>query len=337
MNGKKMPQAAPSFSIGVTTYNRRDFLAKALSSILDQTFEDFEVLVGNDYVSERLSGDVFGVTDPRIRFINHSQNLGELKNMNYLLEESRGKYFTWLADDDLYARAFLQRVHEEIAKFQSPACVFTGYAKGTVFQTDLRDDGTEGRLLTGREFLHKYLARDVRAQGCYGVFDREHLRRLGGMQQLGGGFSPYSDNLLAIRAGLLERVVYIDTPLVFLRLHDGAISVTSPDVDAYTSAQEELCRECVIIFRHESVRDDFKSNLLLLLRWCVGDFYSVLERSAGFQGRRVLRYLPFLGRYGRMLGLASCALGLKAARSTIGYLLRNLGVLRWRMGEKGMA
>ena len=142
------------------------------------------------------------------------------------------------------------------------------------------------------------------------------------MRQLGTGFSPYSDNLLAIRAGLLEKVVYIDTPLVFLRLHGGAISYTSPDVEAYTSAQEDLCRECVALFKHQTLRDDFKANLMLLLRWCTGDFYSVLGRSASFQGRIVVRYFKFLGRYGHLLGPAACSLVFKAVRGAVGYSLR---------------
>ena len=41
----------PFFSIGVTTYNRKELLKQTLISIINQTFTDFEVIVGNDYIT----------------------------------------------------------------------------------------------------------------------------------------------------------------------------------------------------------------------------------------------------------------------------------------------
>ena len=118
----------PLFSIGVTTYNRRELLKQSLASIINQTFSDFEVIVGNDYTQEILSAEILGIQDPRIRFINHPQNLGEVGNMNALLEMSRGKYFTWQFDDDLYATNFLETVHSTLIKFNFPSRVFTSHS-----------------------------------------------------------------------------------------------------------------------------------------------------------------------------------------------------------------
>jgi len=62
----------PFFSLGVTTYNRKTMLLEYLSSILGQTFSDFELIVGNDYIKENISTELVGVHDPRIRFVNHA-------------------------------------------------------------------------------------------------------------------------------------------------------------------------------------------------------------------------------------------------------------------------
>jgi glycosyltransferase involved in cell wall biosynthesis len=80
----------PFFSIGVTTYNRHELLRETLNSILAQSFTDFEVIVGNDYTQEVLTGEMLGITDPRIRFVNHPRNLREVGNMNALLEMAKG-------------------------------------------------------------------------------------------------------------------------------------------------------------------------------------------------------------------------------------------------------
>ena len=76
-------------------------LLECLYSILQQTFTDFEVIVGNDYVEEKINADILDIDDSRINFVNHEINLGEIKNMNWLLDNASGKYFTWLADDEL--------------------------------------------------------------------------------------------------------------------------------------------------------------------------------------------------------------------------------------------
>ena len=44
--------AIPFFTIGVTTYKRRELLSQTLTSLRNQTFRDFEVIIGNDDTSE---------------------------------------------------------------------------------------------------------------------------------------------------------------------------------------------------------------------------------------------------------------------------------------------
>src|SRR6266576_6222332 len=110
----------PLFSIGVTTYNRVELLVETLNSITAQTFGDFEVIVANDNPNRTVTAESLGVSDPRIRFVNNPKNLGELDNMNSLLALSRGRYFTWIADDDLYASDFLERANDALQKFDYP-------------------------------------------------------------------------------------------------------------------------------------------------------------------------------------------------------------------------
>ena len=291
-----MTSATPFFSIGITTYNRRELLKQTLSSIASQTFADFEAIVGNDYMHETLSSESLGIDDKRIRFINHPKNLGEMQNMNSLLEVSSGRYFTWLADDDLYAPAFLESVHSAITAHGFPQAVFTSYTRNA---SDLYSGGNSTRnpsIMSGAQFLEKYFSRKVVIAGCYGVFDREHLKRIGGIEQLGNGFSPYSDNLLAIKAGLFERVALISDPLVFLRIHEGSVSAVSNDLEAYRTAQADYLEKSAEILSHETLRGSFKSNFLSLLRWCVSDFSGVILRSGGSMDGQLALYFRFLKR-----------------------------------------
>lgn len=288
----------PFFSIGVTTYDRLDLLKEALSSIVSQTYPDFEVIVGNDNPHQVLSSENLNINDERISFVNRPTNLGELPNMNDLLARSRGRYFTWLADDDMYAPDFLESAYSALSELEFPFVLFTGYMAGSDYVHYERDGITSNiRVLTGRAFLNEYLSRSLKIIGCYGLFSTGYIRKIGGMEKLGNGFSPYSDNLLAIKSGLLEKIIVIDAPLIFFRTHVDSMSYTSPDLTAYESAQHELLFKSIHVFRDRLLRDDFNDNLFLLLKWCIEDFYPVMLRSGRIQIRKQLAYVIGMFKY----------------------------------------
>lgn len=282
----------PFFSIGVTSYKRYDLLRECLNSILQQEFTDFEIIVGNDYPEQEISAEFIGIEDPRIRYVNHPRNIGPIHNANALLSIGKGRYFTWLADDDMYLPDFLKTVHSSLIKFSCPQCIFTAYLQGERYP-DITDD-LEGKpeLYKGVEFLKQYLLKTIKTIGCYGVFDIEYLRSLGGMEHLGNGhFSPYADNLLVIKAGLLDSVVYIHTPLVFFRTHNESVSYSSTNIDIYSSAQSGLLSKSLKIFRDKRLEGNYHDNLSLLLKWCIGDYYCVIIRSGRIQLKKLLTYL----------------------------------------------
>jgi len=292
----------PLFSIGVPTYNRRELLKENIASITRQTFADFEVIVGNSYTREVLSAESLCVDDPRIHFVNHPKDPGVLGGYNALPKKARGRYFIWLADDDFFAPDFLQTIYTALIRFNFPHCVYTTYTMGANYLVEENGPVKEPRLLTGRQFLHEYLARSLKVVGCCGAFDLQYLMCIGGMEMLANRISPYSDNLLAIRCGLLEKVVYIDAPLVFFRGHKGSISYTSTDLDSYSSAQINLLDKSVGVFRSDGLKEDFRSNLYMLLKWCIGDYLVVVARSKRVQWRKLVCYLISMRTYTKLLG-----------------------------------
>lgn len=291
----------PTFSIGVTTYNRRGMLKECIASIIKQTFSDFEVIVGNDYPLHKISAENIGINDQRIRFVNHSENMGELANANSLLGMSRGRYFTWLADDDIYNLELLQTVYNTLSKYDFPTCLFTSYIMGNKYINKTETIAEEGKIFGGRDFIRKYLSKSIKVIGCYGFFGLNYLKHVGGWEQLGDGFSPYSDNLLAIQAGLLEQVVYIDSPLIFYRTHDESISYTSKNINAYMSAQVDLVNKCLLIFANENIMEDYEVNNYLLIKWCMEDIVGVAFRSGSMSGKKMISHFLYLLRHMRTL------------------------------------
>lgn len=292
-----MKSSSPFFSFGITSYDRLKMLQETLNLIIKQKFSDFEVIVSNDNPKRKISKKSLRIKDPRVRVINQAKNLGEVANMNFLVKKSHGKYFTWLADDDLYSLDFLKNIYQAIVKHNFPECVFTSYTSDK--RIFIKQNQLPPRIykLTGREFLRRYLSRFLKTIGCYGMFKKEFLIKIRGIKKMGSGFGPYSDNLLAIKAGLLDRVIFIDLPLVFLRTHKKALSVISTDLEAYYSAQKELIRLSLQIFKNNKLRIDLNENLFYLLKWFIRDFNKVIIRAQGITLKKLANYFIFLLSY----------------------------------------
>jgi glycosyltransferase involved in cell wall biosynthesis len=91
----------PLVSILIPTFNRRRYLAQALASALRQTYPNIEVIVINDG-GEGIGDIVQSFADDRIVFIDRKQNRGKAYSLNEALTLARGKYITYLDDDDMY-------------------------------------------------------------------------------------------------------------------------------------------------------------------------------------------------------------------------------------------
>jgi glycosyltransferase involved in cell wall biosynthesis len=93
---------SPTVSVIVPTCNRPDFLVEAVKSILDQSYQDFEIIVVNDG-----EADVEHVLRPlnkknNITCVNHPCNRGLSAARNTGVRLARGKYMAYLDDDDIF-------------------------------------------------------------------------------------------------------------------------------------------------------------------------------------------------------------------------------------------
>ncbi len=101
-------------SIGLPVYNGERYLAKAIGSLLDQTYDNFELIISDNASTDRTPEicRVFAETDTRVRYLRNDTNLGAARNYNRTLEAATGEYFKWAAHDDLCHPYFLARCVE---------------------------------------------------------------------------------------------------------------------------------------------------------------------------------------------------------------------------------
>ncbi len=89
----------PKISAIITTFNRAEFFRRAIESVLNQTYSDFELLILDNSSIDNTEEVVNGFEDERIRYIKHQPiNISQARNLG--LKESKGDYIAFLDDDD---------------------------------------------------------------------------------------------------------------------------------------------------------------------------------------------------------------------------------------------
>jgi len=288
----------PFFSIGVPTYHRKDLLKQTLLSILKQTFTDFDVIVMNDFPDETISHKIFGIEDPRIRFFNHKHNIGELENMNSLLNFAQGRYFTWIFDDDPCAPTFLSEVNSALTKFNFPLAVYTAYTSiyGTGTHRFKKSYDGQSVLFSGRDFLKSYLSGRLKVLGCSGCYNTYYLKSIGGVQKLTNGLMAlHSEYLLLIRSGLLSEIAYIYAPLVSCRIHENSWSCSNNEVELFKQGGINLIRESMKVFLQDELKEDFFENLSSILKSVISSVVvKIIMYSNQLDTREIQQYIALI-------------------------------------------
>ena len=120
----------PKVSVVVLTHNRPDMLCRAVSSILNQTFQDFEIVLVDDASTDNTPEVVRGLGDARIKYIRHKENRGEAAAANTGVTSSSGEYIAFLHDDDEWLPEKLgQQVRLLESSPPTVGAVYTGFLR----------------------------------------------------------------------------------------------------------------------------------------------------------------------------------------------------------------
>jgi glycosyltransferase involved in cell wall biosynthesis len=158
---------SPFFSIIIPTYNRANYIQRAISCVLDQTFGDFEIIVVDDGSTDNTSDIIKLNKDSRVHYfykVNEERGIAR----NYGLTRSTGKYVSFLDSDDLLYTNHLQVIYDSIQQLKNPEVLHSDY--------EFRDES--GNVLSrGVELpplLNNHLLENS-AVGVLGVFIRRDI------------------------------------------------------------------------------------------------------------------------------------------------------------------
>jgi glycosyltransferase involved in cell wall biosynthesis len=93
--------APPTVSVVMPVYNRERFVARAVSSILNQRFADFELIVVDDGSTDGTLGTLATFSDPRLRIVPLPANGGSAMARNVGIDLARGEFIATMDSDDV--------------------------------------------------------------------------------------------------------------------------------------------------------------------------------------------------------------------------------------------
>ena len=125
-------------SVCIPTFNRKELLAIAIDSVLQQTHQDFELIICDDGSTDGTAEMMARLTDNRIHYIRHPQNIGKSNNMISGFKAATGQYFIKFDDDDRLTPSFLEKTTQLLDK--NPQIDFVGTDHWVIDSTNNRNE-----------------------------------------------------------------------------------------------------------------------------------------------------------------------------------------------------
>ncbi|XMO87152.1 glycosyltransferase family A protein [Algibacter sp. AS12] len=114
------------FSVIIPLYNKENYIADTLNSVLTQTFQDFEIIIINDGSTDNSLNIVEQIKDRRIKIFSN-KNRGLSYTRNYGIHRAKSDFVAFLDADDLWMEDYLETAHKLILSFKDYNAFVTNY------------------------------------------------------------------------------------------------------------------------------------------------------------------------------------------------------------------
>lgn len=200
----------PLVSILMTAYNRQQFIAEAIESVLASTYSHWELIIVDDGSSDNTVAiaQSYAAKDERIRLYVNEKNLGDYPNRNKSVSYATGEYIHFCDSDDTL---FADSIHKILSIVDGdPQFNFAMYWPHS----------NDTFTLAGSKALHKhFFEQQFLYMGPGGTFiRRSFINAIGGYPTK---YGPANDMYFNLKAACHSSVTLIPFELNFYRRHEG--------------------------------------------------------------------------------------------------------------------
>ncbi|MFY7936986.1 MAG: glycosyltransferase family 2 protein [Flavobacterium sp.] len=135
----------PFFTVIIPLYNKEKYIENAIKSVLDQTFTDFEILIIDDFSSDKSAAIASKFESEKVQLIYHEKNCGLSATRNTGIKKANSNYITFLDADDLWKPTFLESNFQLIQNFPEARIFGTNYEE--VWDTVIKNPRNGSEIL----------------------------------------------------------------------------------------------------------------------------------------------------------------------------------------------
>ena len=248
-------------SVILPVFNEESYIAQAIESVLDQSFDDFELIIVNDGSTDSTLNVIEEFNDSRIRLINQT-NMGPGAARNRALDIACGEYVMFLDGDDFFCPDALKTAYGEITKYDADISMFQiiKYCEGEFSKNEWFGLNNFGEEFENRPFSPDECGDflfDISVSACQKIFRRSFLTKINARFPEGIYFEDmpffFYTFLNAKRISVIKKYLYAR------RKHPGSITET---VDGKFLDTVEAGRIMMDIFIENESYDIYKFDLL---------------------------------------------------------------------------
>jgi glycosyltransferase involved in cell wall biosynthesis len=259
----------PHVSVILNCYNHAAYVAQAIESVLNQTYQDYELIaIDNGSTDESSSVLRRFAGHPRVRLLVHKDNDAITKRLNEGIARAAGEYISFLYSDDYYLPTKLER---QVACFATLSADYGVVYGPSYFVNDVTGKRWRGPTFTASGSILKDM---------FLKYEQGHIVMIAPLTRRECLLRhPFYEDIFAEGEGIFYRIAqthkfhYLDEPLVVMRDH-------------LSNAGKALERNAAITFARLDrleASPEFPPPLRRYLRY----HRAVLHRNYGWQGVRL--------------------------------------------------
>lgn len=223
-----MTEEQPTISIVMPTYQRGKVIERAVRSVLQQSYDNWQLIIVDDGSTDSTQEVVARFADSRITYVRHEANRGCAAARNTGLSAVRGDLVSFLDSDDTWKREKLRRevsflnthnevqgVFSDLEKFDGDLFCPSFMRETAVFSKLLTDTPCPEGIVLGREEVYYCLLQEAVVKTPAVTLRTEAVRRTGLFNE---SMIAGSDWEYFIRFARTGRFGYIDWPLVIVEV-----------------------------------------------------------------------------------------------------------------------
>lgn len=209
-------------SVIIATYRRESVLARAIESVLNQTYGDIEIIVVDDNADAEWNEKVKSIVErfKGVKYIQNPENKGSGASRNVGIENAEGEYITFLDDDDVYLPEKVEHQLDALIKSEAD------FSVTDLFLYNENDKLVDKRI---RSYINSYnkdelfinhLMHHITGTDTL-MFKKEYLIKIGGFPSI-----DFGDEFYLMKEAILGGGKFLYTPECFVKayIHYGAES-----------------------------------------------------------------------------------------------------------------